>query len=86
MVVRTVAIYLHGARCLYPPIADYRCNVAVELDGTQIHSRRLVASTDYIAEAADARGDRLSQQNGTDDVGDADENADYRVPAQAIAA
>jgi hypothetical protein len=25
------------------------------------------------AEAADARGDRLSQQDGTDDVGDADE-------------
>lgn len=73
MVVRTVAIYLHGARCLYPPIADYRCNVAVKLDGPQIRSRGLVASTDHIAEAADARGDRLSQQDGADDVGDADE-------------
>ncbi len=43
-------------------------------------------STNYIAEAADARGDCFGQQDSTDDVGDAHENKDYRVPAQAGAA
>ena len=72
---RTAGSHIQGWASKYSPIADHWCDVAVELDGTQIRPVGLVASANHIVKAAHARGDRLGQQDGSDNLGYAHETS-----------
>ncbi|KAG5730076.1 hypothetical protein E4T56_gene18707 [Termitomyces sp. T112] len=57
----------------YPQAADYRRDVAAEPAGAEIDPGDIMAGTHRSAKAQNAGGDRLSQQDGADDLGADDE-------------
>ena len=57
----------------HSPVAYHGRNVAIELDGPKIDPRNIVASAHAGAQATDAGGNRIGQQDGPDDLGDVEQ-------------
>ena len=71
---------LQGWAERYSPAAYHGSNVAIELDGPKIDPRNIVASPHAGAQATDACGNRIGQQDGSDDLGDVDETGRLSNP------
>lgn len=64
----------------HSPAAYHGRHVAIELDGPKIDLRNIVASPHAGAQATDAGGNRIGQQDGPDDLGDVDETGRLSNP------